>query len=197
MPSTPPRYRVLVVTTSDIAKRRKKNMPRLLVEITVEPPRRRLTHLKKHKERWYSGMIVGIDRALTPRTTYGSLEEARLAKKELSAELSAAGYTVNCNFSTWRVYVIQLKPSVTKDKYPGYFYVGETSKPVEERIRQHRDTAPRVGFSLHSRKAHRHFLRPREDLRPRTVLYSKADSLKLEHETIRRLRAEGYFVIGG
>jgi hypothetical protein len=135
-------------------------------------------------------------------------EEAAKLKasmKALREKLSAEGYTVNGDMTTWHVYVIELHPTKKADpKHPpkGHLYVGQTSIAIEERARQHAlgPHYPWKGKPKHSKPCHRRFKTLRRDMLPAAFsgpFYSK--ELALCGESCLRLYFEAlnYVVIGG
>ena len=135
-------------------------------------------------------------------------EEAAKLKasmKALREKLSAEGYTVNGDMTTWHVYVIELAPTKKADpKYPpkGHLYVGQTSITAEERARQHElgPAYPWKGKPKHSKPCHRRFKALRLDMLPAAFsgpFYSKELALCAESGLRLYFEALNYVVIGG
>ena len=82
-----------------------------------------------------------------------------------------------------------------------YLYVGQTSQPLEDRIRQHREGHHNPkGQRLHSLACHKRFVRPRFDLLPeqfRQTFYCQEDALTAEADLRLAMEAEGFVVDGG
>jgi predicted GIY-YIG superfamily endonuclease len=124
------------------------------------------------------------------------------AMKLIRQQLRCDGYTVNGDMTVWHLYIIELKPLTTKlDASAGYLYVGQTSQPLEDRIRQHREGHHNPkGQRLHSLNCHRRFVRPRFDLLAEQfsqTLYCQEDALTAESDLRLAMEAEGYVVDGG
>jgi predicted GIY-YIG superfamily endonuclease len=124
------------------------------------------------------------------------------AMKSMRQRLRCDGYTVNGDMTVWHLYIIELKPLVTGSDPPsGYLYVGQTSQPLEDRIRQHREGHHNPkGQRLHSSNCHRRFVRPRFDLLLEhfsQTLYCQEDALTAESDLRLAMEADGYVVDGG
>jgi hypothetical protein len=135
-------------------------------------------------------------------------EEAAKLKasmKDLREKLSAEGYTVNGDMTTWHVYVIESAPPKkldAKSSPKGYLYVGQTSIAVEERARQHAlgPHYPWKGKPKHSKPCHRRFKALRLDMLPAAFsgpFYSKELALCAESGLRLYFEALNYVVIGG
>ena len=132
-------------------------------------------------------------------------EAKQAATKTLRQRLRCDGFTVNDDMTVWHLYAIELKPARSKPagRKPGpvALYVGQTSRGVEERIRQHREGhMGGKGQRLHSSLCHRFFHRPRLDLVPEELqqtLYCQEDALMAEADLRIHLESEGYRVFGG
>ena len=124
--------------------------------------------------------------------------DAKRQQGKLARKLRRRGYRVNGNDTRHWVYVIELDDAVgPKTGAPDkpWLYVGSTSKPVEERIREHRDGVRNAKGPLFSKVAHRHFKRGRPDLyRDLEVTYLREDAIRLEAQVADALRHEGYSV---
>lgn len=124
----------------------------------------------------------------------------KAAEKILRQRLRCDGYTVNGDLTVWHLYVIELEPPERTAAVAGYLYVGQTSQPLEDRIRQHREGhhTPK-GVRLHSHTAHRRFLRPRPDLLPEDfcqTFFCQDDALTAEADLRLALEAVGFRVEG-
>lgn len=130
-------------------------------------------------------------------------EEILAAVKALRERLRCDGYTVHGDMTVWRLYAIELdNPRHNWKDYPkGHLYVGQTSRAVEERIRQHREGhIGRRGHKLESRRCHKYFKEPRLDLLPkdfRQTLYCREDALIAEADLRIHFEAQGYRADGG
>ena len=106
--------------------------------------------------------------------------------------LTRRGYAVNGDATTYRIYVIELDGSKKPD-HRGWLYVGQTSKPVAERIEEHRTGR----LHRHSPRAFRHFRQPRLDLADAREYYDRGDAELAESRLRVRLERLGYAVDGG
>ena len=192
-------YRLFVVEFDDeVFERRNPSKPNLYVGRTVEDPDTRAARLVGGKggPKWLRGHVRKSRMDLVPP------ELASAPKSKLNESLRAQGHTVNHPTSTWRVYVIDLDDAVLpeskrKDGLKGWVYVGETSKPIEERVDQHRTGARKGPKKLFNNQAHRHFVGWNETLTPTKVFYSAAAAKAAEARLAEELRADGYRVEGG
>jgi predicted GIY-YIG superfamily endonuclease len=104
--------------------------------------------------------------------------------------------------TVWHLYIIELTPLPSDSgACTGYLYVGQTSQPLEDRIRQHREGHHNPkGQRLHSLACHRRFLRPRFDLLPEQfsqTFYCQEDALTAEADLRLAMEADGFVVEGG
>lgn len=122
-------------------------------------------------------------------------------KDKLKEKLKHEGYVVLRN--PRRLYVVELKPSGNSGRNAvGAVYVGQTSLPIEERIKQHRlgPKYPWKSKCTHSRRCHQRFVQPRLDLIPcqfKCIYGSLEETLVAESELRLHFEALGYEVIGG
>lgn len=127
------------------------------------------------------------------------------ALRKLREKLRCEGYTVGKSQDLWHVYAIELTDShIAKkpDGYRGFVYVGQTSLPVEERVRQHElgNKYPWKGRPKHSKDCHRYFHRYAPQLVPlklRGPIPCKRRALWAERDLRGHLERQGYRVIGG
>lgn len=127
------------------------------------------------------------------------------ALRKLREKLRCEGYTVGKSQDLWHVYAIELTDGhIAKkpDGYRGFVYVGQTSLPVEERVRQHElgTKYPWKGRPKHSKDCHRYFCRYAPQLVPpefREPVACKRRALRCERDLRRHLERKGYRVIGG
>ena len=132
--------------------------------------------------------------------------DASAACKALRNRLEALGYTVNKTLApVYSLYVIELAAGcLGQGTQPaaGDLYVGQTSKTVTQRIKEHlQGNVGREGKrSLHSRLVHRHYACTRQDLIPVGFpcnLFSQEQSLRAESLLRLCLEQRGYRVHGG
>ena len=199
-----------VLKTDDLAgSRRHPDRPRVLVKSLPRRPGLELDRWVKTSPRArrlrgvnvvYEAMPAANQPGGRDQPFIRPLQQKRInaAEKILRQRLRCDGYTVNGDLTVWQLYVIELEP-LPGDNV-GFLYVGQTSQPVVDRIRQHREGhhTPK-GVRLHSTTAHRRFLRPRLDLLPedfRQTLFCQDDALTAEADLRLALEAEGYRVEG-
>ena len=77
-----------------------------------------------------------------------------------------------------------------------WVYVGETSKPIDDRIAEHcDDLTGKKGRRLARRTVNQRFVRPRPDLNEhRSPVFHRYDSIDLEKRVKRELAELGYSV---
>ena len=127
------------------------------------------------------------------------------ALRLLREKLRCEGYTVGGNLDRWHVYAIELSDGhiVKKPKgYRGLVYVGQTSIPVDERVKQHRlgNAYPWKTTPKHSNDCHRYFHRYAPELIPqkyRDPIPCRRQALRVERDLRGHLERLGYRVIGG
>lgn len=129
----------------------------------------------------------------------------KTALRKLREKLRCEGYTVGANTTVWQVYAIQLKDSHISKKpegYRGFVYVGQTSLPIEERVRQH-ELGPAYPWKekpKHSKECHRYFYQYAPGLIPekyRGPIPCQRKALWFERDLRGHLERQGYRVIGG
>jgi GIY-YIG catalytic domain len=194
---TRPKHWVIVVELDDVVPRRDPGKPNLYVGLTVEAPTIRYERLKigygpdwlgRHLVRLRDDLVSGpILRAVDAR------RELRVAIRCLKGE----GYTVNRDPRVWTVYVIELDPTGSKDPGKGFVYVGETSKPPEERFKEHLKGKRNKRGRLYSRVVRKHGRGLRPDLAPENKYFDAASSKAAEKRWARKMKDEGYKVVGG
>lgn len=134
-------------------------------------------------------------------------DQARIKKAltNLRDRLRCDGFTLGGSATVWSVYVIELQDDhILKkpDGYRGFVYVGETSLPVEERVRQHQlgKAYPWKDKPKHSPDCHKYFRRYAPELVPercRVAIPCRRKSLRFERDLRVYLERRGYLVIGG
>ena len=201
-----------VLKTDDLAgPRRHPERPRVLVKSLPQRPGLELDRWVKTSPRARRLRVVNVVYEAMPAasqpggrdqpfTRPTQQKRIRAAEKILRQRLRCDGYTVNGDLTVWHLYVIELERPVHDEAVAGYLYVGQTSQPVDDRIRQHREGhhTPK-GQRLHSQTAHRRFLRPRLDLLPEDfhqTFFCQDDALTAEADLRLALEAEGYRVEG-
>lgn len=180
-------YVVVVLETTDISPRRRSNLPNLFVKIVksvdgdlIDRIRRRRTRLGKS--------LVSIREDLQPNLEFQSKEEAISARDEMASRLSKLGYTVNPNATAaYSIYVLELTSKNSKKRR---FYVGQTSKIVDDRIKEHQS-----GIRA-SRSVKNDFVRRVIEFEPSRKFASKWDAESEETELGLKLIEQGFDVVG-
>ena len=166
---------------------------------TVEAPEKRVERLINGTvgPGWVRGHAICGRPDLVPARFAGS-------KAQLGRNLSADGYTVNRDTTTWHVYVIDLDDASlpTKDRpanFQGWVYVGETSIPIEGRFAQHKSGARTKNgkASLSNSKVREHGTGINVELTGNEALFSQQAAKKAEKRLARQLRAHEWVVEGG
>lgn len=196
----PSRYWIEVVEMLDTERsnirRRHRSIPRLFVGITIVEPGSDLERRWNRKRSKNPGQYGEIRYDLmSPKSTIDKAKADRRYRDTVQ-RLMARGFTVNGDTTTWHIYVIELDNS-HRPNCPGYFYVGQTTKPVVERIEQHRQGVRRGSGILYSREAHRYFRAWRPDIGPKGPFFSEEAALQAESLTRVMLENRGYTVTGG
>ena len=188
---------VIVVELDDVVPRRDPGKPNLYVGLTVEEPATRFERLKMgHGPAWLQGHLVRLrdDLVSGPFLFPDNVRrERRMAIRCLRSE----GYTVNRDPRVWTVYVIELDPKGCRDPGKGFVYVGETSKTAEARNEEHIKGKRNKRGRLYSRSVRKHGRSLRMDLAPETRYFDAASSKAAEKRWARKLKDEGYKVVGG
>ncbi|OGD24648.1 MAG: hypothetical protein A2Y69_01860 [Candidatus Aminicenantes bacterium RBG_13_59_9] len=188
---------VLVVELDDVVRRRDSAKPNLYVGLTIEAPVVRYERLKMgYGPAWLRGHLVRLRDDLVSGP-FLSQEEARRELRMAIRCLRNEGYTINRDTRVWTVYVIELDPKGSKDPGKGYVYVGETSKAPEERFKEHIKGKRNKRGRLYSRSVRKHGRSLRLDLAPDIKYFDAASSKAAEKRWARKMRDEGYKVVGG
>ena len=192
-----PRNWVLVVELDDIIPRRDLDKPNLYVGLTIEEPATRYDRLKTgHGPAWLQGHLVRLRGDLVSGP-FLSRDDARLECRMAIRCLKSEGYTVNRDTRVWTVYVIEMDPKGCKDPGKGFVYVGETSKTPEARYTEHIKGKRNKRGRLYSRSVRKYGTRLRMDLAPEFRYFDGASSKAAEKRRARKLKDEGYKVVGG
>jgi len=192
-----PRNWVLVVELDDIVPRRDPDKPNLYVGLTIEEPATRYERLKMgYGPAWLQGHLVRLRGDLVSGP-FLSRDDARLECRMAIRCLKSEGYTVNRDTKVWTVYVIEMDPKGCKDPGKGFVYVGETSKTPEARFKEHIKGKRNMRGRLYSRSVRKYGQRLRMDLAPEIRYFDGRSSKAAEKRWARKLKDEGYRVIGG
>jgi hypothetical protein len=186
-----------VVELDDVVPRRDPDKPNLYVGLTIEAPAIRYDRLKMgYGPDWLQGHLVGLRDDLVSGPIL-SPDEARRELRMAIRCLKSEGYTVNRDTRVWTVYVIELDPKGCKDPGKGFVYVGETSKPPEDRFKEHLKGKRNKRGRLYSQAVRKHGRSLRMDLAPEIKYFDAASSKAAEKRWARKMKDEGYKVVGG
>jgi len=191
-------FQVMIVELDDVVPRRCSEYPNLYVGKVVQDPYDKFESLRtKHTQTWYSGHEVRLRDDLMDFVPYHFKDEADKAVRETTERLMAEGFTVNQNTTVWSVYVIELDRTAMRGDGIEYVYVGETSKPHEQRLQEHLTRARNSKTRLFSPVVAKHGVRLRPDLAPTEIHFSKQASKAAEVAWAEHLRSLNYVVEGG
>jgi hypothetical protein len=186
-----------VVELDDVVPRRDPRKPNLYVTLTIEAPAIRYGRLQSsHSPAWLRGHLVRLRNDLVSGP-FLRLDEARRECRIAIRCLKNEGYTVNRDTRVWTVYVIEMDQKDRQDPEKGFVYVGETSKTPEARFREHITGTRNKRGRLYSRAVRKYGGRLRMDLAPETCYFDGASAKAAEKRWARKLKDEGYRVIGG
>ena len=205
---------ICVLKVSDFTgPRRRVDRPRVVVKALRKRPGLELDRWVKTSRRAKRMRVVNVVYEVMPQPSQLGGRDQPFIKPTQNSELNAAmkrlrqqlrcdGYTVNGDMTVWHLYAIELTPLCDEPgASAGYLYVGQTSQPLEDRIRQHREGHHNPkGQRLHSLACHKRFVRPRFDLLPeqfRQTFYCQEDALTAEADLRLAMEAEGFVVDGG
>lgn len=205
-----------VLKTSDlVGPRRHPERPRVVVKSLTKRPGLELDRWVKVSPRARRMRVVNVVYEAMPGPSQPGGRDSPLLRptqrevikeveKKLRQRLQCDGYTVNGDLTVWHLYVIELSApggQSSQQASAGYLYVGQTSQPLEDRIRQHREGYRNLrGQRLHSQTCHRRFVRPRFDLLPQDFMqtfFCQQDALTAESDLRIALESIGYVVEGG
>ena len=140
---------------------------------------------------WVKAASPVLRTDLMPRQTFADKERAKNKKRALVRQLVRKGWFVNVKRHTYSLYVIELSPT---GRHPEDvpLYVGQTSKPIEERFREHMEGGKRA-----SRRVFRRGICLRPDLiLDRQNYYLQDDSIRAETRLGIRLQKRGHRIYG-
>lgn len=190
--STPSTYWIVVVERADDSARRDPNLAHLHVGITITAPGDRLDAVWNKKRAKRPNRWGPIRYDLMDESSFATRPLANTGKQEMIERLSRLGHAVNGTATVYRTYVIELDDS-DKPGHLGWLYVGQTSKPIADRIDEHR-TGTRFRSSTKVRK---HFRCARLDLANPQAFFLQEDALLAESRLRVQLERRGYLVEGG
>ncbi|MDA0371998.1 MAG: hypothetical protein O3C62_11365 [Actinomycetota bacterium] len=190
--SAPSMHWIDVIEYLDDRPRRVEALPHLRVGITVVEPGPSLDALWEKRRTKRPGQWGPLRYDLMHESSFDTRPSAETEKKAMIERLSRLGHAVNGVSTEYRTYVIELDDS-DKPGHAGWLYVGQTSKPIAERIDEHR-TGARFRSSSKVRK---HFRSARLDLADPQAFFLQEDALMAEARLRIRLEQQGYLVDGG
>lgn len=190
--STPSRFWIDVIEYLDDRPRRVEALPHLRVGITVVEPGSSLDAVWDKRRVKRPGQWGPIRYDLMHEASFDTRRSAETEKQLTIERLSRLGHAVNGVSTVYRTYVIELDDS-NKPGHAGWLYVGQTSKPIAERIDEHR-TGTRFRSSSKVRK---HFRCARLDLADPKRFFLQEDALMAESRLRVWLEGQGYLVDGG
>lgn len=189
---SPRRYWVRVVERAGDSPRRNASLAHVEVALTVTEPGPGLdTWLTKQSAK-RPGRWGALRYDLMDDASFDDRPAAEEHVREVRIRLARLGHAVNGVADIYRTYVIELDPSQKPD-HVGWLYVGQTVKPVAERVEEHR-TGRRF---RHSPVVRKHFRRERPELADVQQYYLREDALLAESRLRVRLESLGYAVEGG
>lgn len=193
----------LVVIELSGEQRRIPSKPHLYVTRTQRTPEAVLQSLQEGKgPKWIQGRAKTLRPDLIPRykpTRKKEIAEVRL--KNLKIDLARKGYAINGDTKTWRIYVLDIDadlapPIKNRGKLNKVVYVGQTSSPIEVRVKQHQGKLSQSGRYIGSSKVKGRQPELNLDLTPSRVLYTKTDAVLFETSIHKKLKQKGYRVLG-
>lgn len=198
-----PRF-VIAVELDDNAKTCVPGKPHLYVTVSQLEPTQFLNSLLSPTGKLkLPGKPVRLREDLIPKykpSRESSVITRRLA--ETKRTLRQRGYAVNGDYKVWSVYVLDLDPDnptpiVDRGRKNHVVYVGQTSKEIETRLKEHRGEAfGKGGRYLGSRRTKGRSPTINKPLTPKKKFFSQLDAEKYEVEYSHKLKKAGYRVLG-
>jgi hypothetical protein len=199
-----PAQQNLVVVELAGQKRRVLDRPHLYVYRTQKTVKESYVQLANGEgPSWISGSVLKLRLDLVPR--YKQTFKLKIARERLSRlkiDLARKGFAINCDASTWRVYVLDIDPNVSpaiknRGKRGKVIYVGQTSTTIERRLAQHQGRIlSKAGKFIGSPKVRGRNPTLNTRLSPKKVLFTKDDALAFETKVHQKFEDLGYRVLG-
>ena len=199
-----PAQQNLVVVELAGQKRRVLDRPHLYVYRTQKTLKESYVQLVNGEgPSWISGSVLKLRLDLVPR--YKQTFKLKIARERLSRlkiDLARKGFAINCDASTWRVYVLDIDPNVSpaiknRGKRGKVIYVGQTSTTIERRLAQHQGRIlSKAGKFIGSPKVRGRNPTLNTRLSPKKVLFTKDDALAFETKVHQKFEDLGYRVLG-
>ena len=186
------RYRVIVVEATGGVPGVDPDTPCFFISVRGQSATR-APGLPTRLPDWVKDASPVLRTALMPRRTFADKQSARNKKRTLVRQLVRKGWFVNLKRHTYSLYVIELRPPARHpEDAPVPLYVGQTSKPIEERFKEHMEGGKRA-----SRKVFRRGIRLRRDLiLDQQDYYFQDDAIKAETRLGIRLQKRGHRIYG-
>lgn len=186
------RCRVAVFELRDVAERRNADKPNLLVAIIkAEWDDDFAVYKKQQKSEIYGRYVLKCRPELTEKILFPSENKAKTYKNELVLKLVKEGFTVNpIPDQNMSIYVLELDPTACPEPDKIFLYVGMTSLPVEERIRNH------LAGEKSSKWVQNHYVKRRPELEPASTYSSAWDAVAEETIWGKKLQQDGFYVVG-
>lgn len=184
-------HQVVVIETSDVISRRNPEKPCLYVG--VHPVDEIEEEIPDTIPTWASHSEPRARPDLAPASIFNRRSNARERRSSLAKKLRRQGFTVNLCSQVWHLYVIELCPAEgSRDERPAV-YVGQTSKSIEARFKQHIDGGlEHFAAGVVTRRG----VRLLYEKIPDQTYYSEQDAKAAETRLGLRLEGEGYRVYG-
>jgi hypothetical protein len=198
------RRHVVVIELDHKMKVREPGKPHLYVTSTMRRPQDLLDRLQRGKRpSWMKGELVRLRQDLIfdyRPTTSKKVIDRRLEETKL--RVARMGYAVNGDANVWSVYVLDVDPDagqplLERGRLNRVIYVGQTSKDVDTRLKEHRgESVGRKGQYLGAPSVKGRRPRLNRELAPKRQVFTKEDAIKLESKHALKLAKKGYRVLG-
>jgi Uri superfamily endonuclease len=194
------KYHTVIIELDSTLPRRDSKKPHLYIETSFSSAEDRLLQLQRGAARPFA---KGHSLSVFAKAPYSKpTHDPKVAKRRLAETIekyTRLGHMVNNNKSEWRVYVIDLKQDDLKTMpKSGHVYVGSTSKTVNERVRQHQNSAKTSkGHRLNSKYVTEHFDGLNKSLSPTEKFFTSKSAEEKEERLAEELCRKGYLVRSG
>jgi len=195
---------LIAVELDDTAKTCVPGKPHIYVAVSKLEPAQFLESLISEGQKLkLPGKPMRLRQDLIPKykpSRHPTVVERRL--HETKHALRRRGHAVNGDHKVWSVYVLDLDPDkptpiVDRGKKNHVVYVGQTSKEIETRLKEHRGEAfGKSGKYLGSRRTRGRNPKINRSLTPSKKFFSQLDAEKYEVEYSHKLEKAGYRVLG-
>jgi hypothetical protein len=195
---------LIAVQLDDNAKTCVPGKPHLYVTVSQLEPTQFLESLQSPSSKVkLPGKPVRLRQDLIPKYK-PSRESTVIARRlvETKQALRERGHAVNGDCRVWSVYVLDLDadnptPIVDRGKKNHVVYVGQTSKDVATRLKEHRGEAfGKSGKYLGSRRTKGRNPRINKSLTPKKKCFTRLEAEKYEAQYSHKLKKAGYRVLG-